>query len=54
VLAAISVKFLFSQIKMLAFSLRITHLIKIGFYCFTENPNLIFSKGSVDARDSKT
>ena len=38
---------------MFHFSLRITHFIKIGFYSFPENPNFVFSKGSVDARDSK-
>jgi len=54
VLATVSAKFPFYQIKMLDFSLRITHLIKIGFYSFPENPNFVFSKGPVDAHDNKT
>jgi len=54
VLAAISVKFLFSQNKMLDFSLRISYLFKIGFYSFPENPIFIFSKRSFDVGDNKT
>jgi hypothetical protein len=53
VLAAISVKFLFFQNKMLYFSLRISYLFKIGFYSFPENPIFVFSKRSVDVRDNK-
>ena len=52
--AAISVKFFFSQNKMLVFSLIISYLFKIGFYCFPENPNFVFSKKSVDVRDNET
>jgi hypothetical protein len=54
VLAAISVKFFFSQNKMVDFSLRISYLFKVGFYSFHENPNFVFSKRSVDVRDNKT
>jgi hypothetical protein len=53
VLAAISIKFLFSQNKILDFSLRISYLFKRGFYSFPENSNFFFSKRSLDVRHNK-
>jgi hypothetical protein len=54
VLAAMSLKFLFSQNKILDFSFMLLYLFKIGFYSFPENPNFVFSKRSLDVRDNKT
>jgi hypothetical protein len=54
VLATISEKVLFSQNKMLDFSLRMSYLFKIGIYYFPEEPNFVFSKTSLNVRDNKT